>query len=147
MIGTGFVVAMRVTGVVDASGPGQAPDWLILARWGPGGRWLSVAEATEVAHGHNGGPDDTAPPSLHPRATWFATLASETAAEGAIFLLARDPPEGFPLAGGFRPAEGFARLGAAAGGLRLTLLARGPGRTWHLRAGQRPWLGTCCDGA
>lgn len=144
---------MRVTGVVDGAAPAQVPDWLILARWGPGGAWLTMAEATEVARGHNGGPDDTAPPSLHPRVTWFASLASETAAEGAIFLLARDPPDGFPLAGRFRPAEGFARLAAAAGGLRLTLLAREvaaagrPETRWHLHAGQRPWIGTCLDGA
>jgi hypothetical protein len=100
-----------------------------------------------VAHGHNGGPDDTAPPSLHPHTTWFGSLASETAAEGAIFLLARDPPDGVPIAGEFRPAEGFARL-EVADGLRLTLLARGLGEaarvqgTTRLSAGQRPWLGT-----
>ncbi len=143
---------MRVTGLVDGTAPGQAPAWLILARWGPAGAWLTVAEATEVARGHNGGPDDTAPPSLHPRATWVGSLASETAEEGAIFLLAREAPTGFPIAGRFRPAEGYARLTTAADGLHLTLLARGlaetgrPPRSWHLRAAQRPWLGTCIDG-
>lgn len=146
MIGTGFVVAMRVTGMVDLADHGPAPAWLILARWGTGGIWLSVAEATEAGRGPNGGPADTAPPGLHPCTTWFGSLASETDTEGAIFLLAREPPEAFPLAGRFRPAEGFARLERGAGGLRLTLLARGVARTWHLRAEQRPWFGACLDG-
>jgi hypothetical protein len=160
MTGNGFVVAMRVVARIAAPAPAAglaAQDWLIVARWGPGGAYLSISEAVEVARGHNGGPDDEAPPSLHPHATWFGRLAGATAAGGALFLLDQTTPDSMPLAGRFRAADGYARLQPGEQGRRrLLLLARAlPGAAgatglapaWHLRAEQRPWLGTCIDDA
>jgi hypothetical protein len=159
MTSKGFVVAMRAQ-VWPA--PYDRPflrasqshsEWLIVARWGARGEYLTVGEAgpAEAA--------EAAPIGLQPRRTLFGLLAEEEPKRGAsLFLLLRALPEAVPVAGAFAPAEGFARLRRTpGGGLRLAAIGRdvangAPGAVapggacaWAMRAERRPWTGELLD--
>lgn len=125
----GFVHALRGT---LAHGPYDAPfrtgrprpEWLILARWGRQGEFLSVSFTGIAAP-----PQGEAPPDLQPRESFLGIALGGPAGGGRGFLLLRHLPPGLPVAGTFLPTDGYARL--VGGGARLGLVAAG--RHAHLR--------------
>jgi hypothetical protein len=162
MTSRGFVVAMRAQ-VWPAPydrpflrAPQGRPEWLIVARWGVRGEYLTIGEAGPA------GAAEAAPIGLRPRRTLFGLLAEEEPGRRAgLFLLMRALPESVPVAGLFAPAEGFARLRRVpGGGLRLTAIGRdvaggeaaggpaaprGDAGAWAIRAERRPWTGELLD--
>lgn len=132
----GFVIAMRAR--LELSGAKTRSEWLIVARWGKSGQYLSISCTGVSARGA------VAPIGLKPRSTALARLVRvhNGHAENSFSLLQR-LPRGVALAGEFLRTEGVVHLGehanqAAAAGRCM------PGRAharWRLAAVRVAWAG------
>jgi len=150
----GFLLAMRPIPAAATRAPvdatGMAPFWLIVSRFGADGRYATISLAAgTTAWG------EMAPIGLTPAATLFGERCLKTGFECG-FRFAEQLPTGIPVAGRFLPASGVMRLDGGETGMELeawgklldgaepwsALLPAGtPKGDWHLRAGQRPWVG------
>lgn len=134
----GFVVAMRAKLSIEEGAVWR--EWIIAARWGTEGNYLSIARTFLPAP-----PARSAPIELVPRETALATVlrlppisATET------FLLARWPLFEVSLAGDFVPAEGFVQLRARGAVIGLRAEGRcihGTRLAWRAEAVRVPWIG------
>jgi hypothetical protein len=100
----GFVIALRAT-LLDLFGTARQ-EWLIASRWGPDGRFLSIARTLVGASS-----TAVAPQHLIPRWSTLALLAAcnvETTAPR--FTFATQCPSGLTLSGRFAPAHGEVHL-------------------------------------
>lgn len=136
----GFVVAMRAR--IALGGPSIA-EWLIVARWGAQGEYLSLGRTFRDAR------RGAAPINLAPVWTVVGRLLRLPPAGHASFLLTAAPPAE-AVAGAFAPAEGHVRLSGRPGALRLFAegmhadaghLERAWPTGWRLRGEQRAWIG------
>jgi hypothetical protein len=136
---SGFVLAMRAQ-VRQAEG-GALREWLIVSRWGEGGRYLSLSRCLVHAV-----PGATAPIALTPRETMLATLLPVPRSERTpSFLFLRKLPPRIVLAGIFLPVDGYARLQGSDARMHLTAegrytRARGGG-AWRMDGLRAPWPG------
>lgn len=153
----GFVVAMLAQispSPTESAFLGAAttgPHWVILCRWGEGGRHVTLAHAQPCPDGGAA----AAPAAMHPQRTLYGAMAVEDPEEGTVFLLARALPRDLRVAGGFVPADGYLRLEAGAAGTpRLVGVVRplpageaeaAPARALHIVAERRPWAGEILD--
>ncbi len=130
----GFVVAMRTR--IWRPGRARLQEWIIVSRWGDGGRYLSLARTLVRAPGNC-----PLPIGLAPRQTALAILR-EALAGGApqSFRIALELPCGIGVAGRFLALHGCLVLSGAGGNLRLHghgICA--DGRPWRLWATRVPW--------
>ncbi len=167
----GFVVAMAAE--IGTARPCQSQrrretsnEWLIVARWGRDGEYLTVSRT-----GMGRGVGAMAPIDLAPTMTCIGMLTPDTgdlavgahgAAASDLFTLTRHLPEGVTVAGVFAPADGFIRLRGPVEAMLLTASARDTGgptiapvdaarpgigacadlaATWNIRASRQPWDG------
>jgi hypothetical protein len=117
-------------------------EWLIVSRWGEGGRFLSISRCLIPVV------TASAPFGLSPVETALAVLIPAPGAERTPgFLFARRLPARMVLAGTFMPVEGYACLRHRTGRLRLTAEGRCMPRAdaWRLDASQEPWDGEFLD--
>lgn len=139
---SGFVVAMRARLRQDATQVRR--EWLIVARWGEGGQYLSISRCLLPA-----APGAGAPLALAPRETALAVLLPVPRSEHAPgFLFVRRLPPRMVVAGTFVPLEGFARLRARGTRLALTAEGRSPragAGAWRLDGVRAPWGGEFLD--
>ena len=132
---TGFVIVMR--GRVELSDRSHWQEWLIVARWGDGGEFLSVSRTCIRARG---GP---APIGLKPRQTALARQVSMPSWRAKqSFLFVRRLPQGIRLAGEFVRIDGYLRLRCNASDLIGEGRCSAPNRRdWRLSATHVPWVG------
>jgi hypothetical protein len=122
-------------------------EWLIVARWGRDGEYLTVSRT-----GMGRGAGSTAPINLAPTTTCIGMLTPYGDEYGGdehghdmhgssvsdLFTLTRHLPEGVTVAGVFTPAEGFIRLRGPVEAMLLTASARDTGgRTVPVDAASR----------
>ena len=100
--------------------------WIIVSRCGPNSEFITVASAAGKFD-----PDADAPIGLAPINTAVGILLSETPEE-MTFLMVRQQPTHFPIAGTFFPTDGYSRLFESEGTFRL----RSEGR--HAHSARRP---------
>jgi len=132
----GFVVAMHAK--LEFANGTRCREWLILARWGGSGQFLSISRTGVRARG------GAAPLGLKPRSTALARLMLLPNPRGRLtFLLSPRLPRGIELAGDFIRTEGVVHLykdaAKASGEGRCT-----SGRTrgcWRLAAIRAAWSG------
>ena len=125
----GFVVAMAAEFSFAAyhrpiSIRRKVRRWIIVSRCGPNSEYITIASAAGKVE-----PEADAPIGLAPVKTAVGILMSETAEE-ITFLMVRQQPAHFPIAGEFFPADGYSRIFESQGTFRL----RSEGRHAH-RAG------------
>ncbi|EJN12232.1 hypothetical protein PMI42_04363 [Bradyrhizobium sp. YR681] len=100
--------------------------WIIVSRCGPGSEFITIASAAGRVEPHA-----DAPIGLAPINTAVGILLSQTA-EDLTFLMVRQPPTHFPIAGAFLPTDGYCRIFESQGSFRL----RSEGR--HAHGARRP---------
>lgn len=160
---TGFLVAMAANiGFAACALPSrilhEAREYLIVARWGDEGEFISISRADILRNTAGAGSI-----VLEPTETWLALLLSEDPGGAeSRFLLLRALPEGTKVAGKFLPAEGYVLLQGDVAALSLKAEGRhadcvdrhlsiesdradpaGPSEAiaWHVEAVQCPWPG------
>ncbi|UPK39512.1 hypothetical protein IVB18_21185 [Bradyrhizobium sp. 186] len=126
MLKNGFVVAMAAEFSFAAydrptSIRRTIRRWIIVSRCGPNSEFITIANAAGKVE-----PEADAPIGLAPINTAVGVLLSETAAE-STFLMVRQQPTRFPIAGSFFPADGYGRIFDTRGTFRL----RSEGRHAH----------------
>jgi hypothetical protein len=159
----GFVVAMAAEFSFAAyhrpiSIRRKVQRWIIVSRCGPNSEFLTIASA---ARKHEQEAD--APIGLAPINTAVGILLSETT-DDITFLMVRQQPTDFPIAGAFFPTDGYSRLFLSGGALQLRSEGRhahsarhpdSPVRNdlpdpppearralgWHVEAMRRNWVG------
>jgi hypothetical protein len=159
----GFVVAMAAefsfaTYQRPISIRRRVRRWIIVSRCGPNSEFITIASATGKY-----APEADAPIGLAPVNTAVGILLSETAHD-ITFLMVRQQPTHFPIAGTFFPTDGYTRLFESEGTFRLrsegrhahsARFANGPARIdvpaplpnarralgWHLEAVRHNWVG------
>lgn len=133
----GFVVAMRSHSIGAA--PSLGEEWLVVARWGPEGQYLSISWTDIAADAAE------APILLTPKRTVIGLRCERTRPQITAFRLVRAVPEGTTAGGTFIPAEGYALLYGANSGLRLRCKASATDRDaaarWNLQATGATWIG------
>ena len=131
---SGFVVAMRAR--VWRPGRARSTEWIIVSRWGEGGKYLSLARTLVRAPGNS-----PMPIGLAPRHTALAILNMAPAEIGLQrFLIARTLPSSIGVAGRFLALDGCVGLRVEPGNLRLHGQGIcGDARPWRLRAARVPW--------
>ncbi|MCK1394127.1 hypothetical protein [Bradyrhizobium sp. 1] len=95
--------------------------WIIVSRCGPSSEFITIASAAGKVE-----LDADAPIGLVPINTAVGILLSETAEE-ITFLMVRQQPTHFPIAGTFLPTDGYCRIFESHGKLQL----RSEGRHAH----------------
>ena len=139
----------------------RSREWLIACRWGPEGEYISIATAGPIA----GPPGLFAPETISPIHSLVGVLVSESEREAtSTFLLMRQLPRQFELAGTFFPADGYVllqqqediglvcetRYSHSCGWLdgrevRKDIPDPAPGSAeamaWHIEATRRNWIG------
>lgn len=100
--------------------------WIIVSRCGPNSEFLTIASAARKYE-----QEADAPIGLAPINTAVGVLLSETA-EDITFLMVRQQPTDFPIAGAFFPTDGYSRLFVSGDAFRL----RSEGR--HAHRARRP---------
>ncbi len=136
-------------------------EWLIACRWGPDGEYLSIATAGAI-------PAPVAllaPEAISPIHTMVGLLVAESEKDAtSTFLLVRQLPRPFELAGTFFPAEGYislqqredirlianARYSHSCGWLNGKEIRKdipdpapssAEAMAWHIEAVRRDWIG------
>jgi hypothetical protein len=122
----GFVVAMAAEFSFAAyhrpiSIRRKVRRWIIVSRCGPNSEFITIASAAGKYE-----PEADAPIGLAPVSTAVGILLSETADE-ITFLMVRQQPTHFPIAGTFLPTDGYSRIFESQGAIRL----RSEGRHAH----------------
>lgn len=107
--------------------------WIIVSRCGPGSEFVTIASAAGKVE-----LDADAPIGLAPINTAVGVLLSETAEE-LTFLMVRQQPTHFPIAGAFLPTDGYCRIFESQGTLQL----RSEGR--HAHSAKGPDSHARCD--
>lgn len=127
----GFVVAMAAEFSFAAyhqpiSIRRKVRRWIIVSRCGPNSEYITIASAAGKVE-----PEADAPIGLAPVKTAVGILLSETTEE-LTFLMVRQQPTHFPVAGTFFPTDGYSRIFESQGTFRL----RSEGR--HAHCARRP---------
>ena len=141
--GNGFVVAMLAR-TLGAGGPVRN-EWIIVARWGTDGEYISMSWTDLLAD------TDDAPIDLSPKRTAIGMQQPRPRAGDCVqFQLIPALPEHVTVASLFVPSAGYIRLYGTGAGLRLSSQGRAvtneqPG-TWRLSAARSPWVGEFIEG-
>jgi len=129
----GFVLAMR--GMVRRGWLPPRREWLIAARWGEGGEFLSLSFTGLPA-------ERRAPPplGLAPDATLFAVRDGPSGQAAAYLIHSKVPPD-VPLAGRFIATRGWIMLARMCGCVRMVACSdhSDTGVAMRMRAVCCPW--------
>jgi hypothetical protein len=142
-IPSGFVTAMRAE-ILTSSGPPQR-EWIIVARWGLRGEYLSVSRTERLA-----APARVAPIDLTPRRTSLARMIwPPLVRDHSTFLFMERRPPLINVAGAFMSARGYVQLRRKGSALGLyaegRFITHGIRATWRLQAVRGPWVGEFVD--
>ena len=115
------------------------PEWLIVARWGRSGEYVSISRTDEIAA------TNETPILLLPKRTIIAMAHRKTRQYPAAFRLITSVPDGITVGGTFIPVIGRAFLCNTSLGLHLRCKAFpsdcGAQVEWNLDAVSVPWIG------
>lgn len=132
---------MAMAARIVTAGSRPSREWIVVARWGPAGEYLSLGRTSQAIVRAA-----SAPIHLRPRETALAELLPRPDGAGPrTFLLSRDKPEAISVIGQFLPTDGCVRL--LGSGTRLRLKAEGrcltgpSGAAWRLDAVRVAWIG------